>query len=309
MEYYWFLLGGVLCAAIGGELFIRGVVGIARWAKVSAGIIGATFAAFATSSPELSIAVTSALAGTPQVSLGDALGSNVVNIALILAIALLIAPLQASRESIRRDFSMALLVPVVLALFSLDGMISRVDGLVLLIMFVAWISVVLMEARRQRSAVSQVLAETKHGRAVAFSLGGVILLILAGRLIVWGAQGLAIRYGFDPFVIGATLVALGTSVPELATVVISRRRGHDEVGLGTILGSNIFNGLLIIGLAAFLHPIKIELQEVSAGLVFGLLVVACTVPLAGGWIGRRRGILLLCLYVAYLAVIMQGGAK
>jgi cation:H+ antiporter len=309
MEYFGLLLGGIICASLGGELFVRGVVGIASWARVSASIIGTTFAAFATSSPELSISVTSALAGTPQVSLGDALGSNVVNISLILAIGLLIAPMRVARKGIRRDFSMALLVPVLLALFALDGVISRLDGIVLLVIFAAWVGVVVQEARRQRSAASQVLAEARHVRAAMEALGGLVLLIIAGRLIVWGAQGIAARHGLDPFLIGATLVALGTSVPELATVVISHRRGHDEIGLGTILGSNVFNGLLVVGVASMLHPIVINFREVSAGLLFGLLAVACAAPLAGGWIGRRRGVLLLCLYLAYLAVMMREGMQ
>lgn len=307
MSGYFALLGGVVLAALGGELFVRGIVGLARWARVSPGIIGATFAAFATSSPELSIAVNSALAGAPQISLGDALGSNVVNIALILGLALLLAPMRVGRDSLRRDYAVALLVPVLLGLFALDGVLSRIDALLLLAMFAAWISVVVLEARRQRSAAAQVLSETNHRRAMLESLAGLALLVAAGRLIVWGAKAIAAAHGIDPFIIGATLVAFGTSVPELATVVISRMRGHDEVGLGTVLGSNIFNGLLIVGLAACLHPITFAWHEVSVGLLFGLLVTACTLPLRGGWIGRRRGLLLLLLYLAYLAVILQKG--
>lgn len=307
MNAYLLLLAGLLCAAAGGELFVRGVVGIARWMRVSAGIIGATLAAFATSGPELSVSVNSALAGTPQIALGDALGSNVVNIALILGLALLIAPLRAARDSIRRDFSMALLVPVLLGLLAFDGVLSRLDGGLLLTVFVAWLVVVVMEVRRQRSAAAQVLAERRHGMALLVVLAGLALLILSGRLIVLGAQGIAAAHDLDAFIVGATLVAVGTSAPELATVLVARLRGHDEVGLGTILGSNIFNGLLIIGLAAMLHPIPITAAEVAAGLGFGLLVTLGILPLAGGWIGRRRGLLLLMAYLAYLFVILRVG--
>lgn len=306
MEHAGVLLGGVVCAAIGGELFVRGVVGIARWARVSPGIIGATFAAFATSSPELSVSINSALAGTPQVGLGDALGSNVVNIALILGLALLISPIRAPRDSMRRDFPVALFVPVLLGVLAYDGVLSRIDAFMLLTMFTAWLGAVVLEARRQRSAAVAILAEIDHRRAIVESVAGLALLVLSGKLIVLGAQGIAVRHGIDPFVIGATLVALGTSAPELATVIISRLRKHDEVGLGTILGSNIFNGLLIVGVAAGIHPIPIVLPEVGAGLAFGLLVTVFVFPLAGGWVRRRRGVLLLLLYLAYLAVILQG---
>lgn len=299
------LLGGVICAAIGGELFVRGVVGIARWARVSAGIIGATFAAFATSSPELSVSVTSALAGTPQIALGDALGSNVVNLALILGLALLISPIHATRDSLRRDFPVALLVPLLLGALAFDGELSRLDGCILLGVFIAWLVSVVIEARRQRSAAGGVLGEARHGLALLSCVGGMAFLVASGKLIVAGAQGLASAYGVDAFVIGATLVAVGTSAPELATALIAKLRGHDEIGLGTLLGSNIFNGLFIVAVAAVIRPIPITGGEVVLGLLGGLLATIVTYPGRGGHLGRWRGWTLLALYVAYLGFILQ----
>jgi len=308
MSPYLLLVAGIICAAIGGELFVRGVVGVARWARVSAGIIGATFAAFATSSPELSVSVTSGLAGTPQIALGDALGSNVVNLALILGLALLISPIHASRDSLRRDFPVALLVPLLLGVLAYDGMLSRVDGFMLLALFVAWLAAVVLEVRRQRSAAGQVLGEVRHGLALLSCLGGLVFLVASGKLIVVGAKGIALVYGIDEFVIGATLVAIGTSAPELATVIVAKLRGHDEVGLGTLLGSNIFNGLFIIAVAAVIHPIVLGLAEVAIGLVLGLLATAVTFPGKNGLLGRGRGWVLLALYAAYLGLILRGGA-
>jgi cation:H+ antiporter len=309
MESALYLLAGLICAAIGGELFVRGIVGIAVWARISAGIIGATFAAFATSSPELSVSVTSALAGTPQIALGDALGSNVVNIALILGIGLLIAPLHASRDTLKRDFPVALLVPALLGLLAMDGTLSRTDGGILLLIFVAWLGVMVREVRRQRSAAATVLAETSHRRAILESIVGLGLLVASGKLIVTGATGIATSYGIDPFVIGATMVAIGTSAPELATMVVSRLRGHDEVGLGTMLGSNIFNGLFIVGIAACIHPITISFSEAAAGLGFGLVSSAFVFPGATGRLDQRRGALLVGLYLAYIGVFLQDAMK
>ena len=157
MSPYLTLALGVLSAGIGGELFVRGTVSLATWARVAPGIVGATVAAFATSSPELSVSITSALAGTPQIALGDALGSNVVNIALILALALLISGIQSSRDSIRRDFPVAFLVPVLTAALAADGELSRLDGVVMLSIFLAWMIATVIEARRQRSAAEEVL--------------------------------------------------------------------------------------------------------------------------------------------------------
>ena len=135
----WPLLAGALCAAAGGELFVRGAVGLARWARVAPGIVAATVVAFATSSPELSVAVNSALAGTPEVALGDALGSNVVNIALILGLALAVAAIHSPRESLRREFPVGLLVPIGTAGLCVDGALSRLDGVIMLAVFAVWL--------------------------------------------------------------------------------------------------------------------------------------------------------------------------
>jgi cation:H+ antiporter len=304
MHNYLTLLLDVMAAGVGGELFVRGSVGLAEWIRIPAGIVGATIAAFATSSPEFAVSVNAALAGTPQLSLGDALGSNVVNVALILALALLISSIQAPRDSIKRDFPVALLVPVLIAVLAFDGVLSRLDGVMLLVVFCTWLTFTVLEARRQRSAAKEVLGEPRIGLALGYSLAGLGLLVIAGRLIVTGAKGIALSFGLGEFVIGATVVAIGTSIPELATTVISQVRGHQEIGLGTVLGSNIFNGLWIIAMAAILAPITVHWQELIVGLGFGAITVALIFPARDGLIGRGRGALLLALYVVYVATIL-----
>ncbi len=305
MDFLWLLLG-VGCAAGGGELFVRGTVGFAKTLRISPGIVAATVAAFATSSPELTVAITSALNGTPRIALGDALGSNVVNVALILGSALLIGVLHAPRGTIKRDFPTALIVPVAAAVLFIDGELSRTDGLLMLALFAVWLIAVVLDARKERSAVEEVLGAHPPWRALVEGSLGLGLLIAAGRLIVSGATGIASAYGLSDFVIGATIVAVGTSVPELATTIISRIRGHDEVGLGTILGSNIFNGLFIVGLTSTITPIKIEFGDVAPVLVLGLLAVALTYPPRSGVIDRRRGLMLLAVYAVYLVAVLQG---
>lgn len=305
MNDYVTLTLGVVCAAIGGELFLRGTIGIAHWARVSPGIIGATVAAFATSSPELAVSISAALAGTPQISLGDALGSNVVNVALILAAAIAISAMQTPRGTLKRDFPVALFVPAITLLLLLDGVLSRTDGMLLIGMFLAWLIAVIIEARRQRSAADKMLGEPRHMRAAMFSVAGLVFLIAAGRLVVNGAKGIAVAFGLDPFTIGATVVAVGTSVPELATTIIAKLRGHDEVGVGTVLGSNIFNGLLIVGVAAVIYPIAVGWREVAGVLGFGVIAVALTLPNRRGLIHRSRGAILLALYAAYLITVLK----
>ena len=305
MNDYVTLIFGVVCAGIGGELFVRGAVGLAHSARVSPGVIGATVAAFATSSSELSVSINAALAEKPQIALGDALGSNVVNFALILALALLISGIQCPRDSVKRDFPVALLVPVITGVLCLDGALSRFEGLLLLGIFLVWLAAAGIEARKQRSAAEKVLGERRGWLAAIFSVVGLAFLVAAGYFIVNGARGIAIAFGIDEFVVGATIVAVGTSVPELATVIIAKLRGHEEVGLGTILGSNIFNGLFIVAVAAVIHPIPVSWREAAVALVFGFLAVALTFPTGAGFIERRRGVLLLVLYGVYLAAILQ----
>jgi cation:H+ antiporter len=305
MHDYLILLLGVACAAGGGELFVRGAVGLAQWARIAPGIIGATVAAFATSSPELAVSVSAALAGTPQIALGDALGSNVVNIGLILGLAVVISAIRSTRASVKRDFPAALLVPAITAGLMFDGVLSRVDGAILLGVFAVWLTATVLEARRQRSATAAVLGEVRHVRIILSCIVGLALLVAAGYFIVSGARGIALAYGVDEFIIGATLVAVGTSAPELATALIAKLKGHDEVGLGTLLGSNIFNGLFIVAVAALIAPISVRLSEVAVALLFGLVTVAMTFPSRAGLIERRRGLLLLVLYAAYVAAILQ----
>lgn len=305
MNNYIILIIGVVCAGFGGELFVRGSVGLAHWMRISPGIIGATVAAFATSSPELSVSINAALDGMPQIAFGDALGSNVVNIALILGLALIYSGIQGAPNSVKRDFPVALLVPVITGALLLDGVLSRIDGVVLLSLFLAWLGAAGREARKQRSAAEAVLGERQIGLIVISCAAGLGFLIAAGKLIVAGAREIALSFGIDEFIIGATVVAVGTSVPELATTVIAKLRGHDEVSLGTVLGSNVFNGLFIVAVAAVIHPIQIRLIEVAPALLFGLAAVTLILPTREGFIERRRGLFLLMLYIIYLFILLQ----
>lgn len=303
MQDYALLGLGIACAAAGGELFVRGVIGLALAARVSGAIIGATIAAFATSSPELAVAISAATYQKPQIALGDALGSSVVNVALILGLALVISPIQSPRSSVQRDFPVALGVPVITAFLCIDGVLSRIEGALLLGLFLVWLVAVVIDAHRQRSAAT-ISESPPSWRAAIFGAVGLLLLIGAGLLIVSGARGIAESLGITEFVIGATIVAVGTSVPELATTLIAKLRGHDEVGLGTVLGSNIFNGLWIVPVAALIHPIEIGWHEVAIALAFGALAMLAVFPSRQGLIGRGRGIMLLIVYGLYLGAIV-----
>jgi cation:H+ antiporter len=305
MNDYLALALGVVCAGVGGELFVRGTVALAGWLRIAPGIVGATVAAFATSSPEFAVSTTAAISGKPQIALGDVLGSNVVNIALLLGIALCFSGISCSKGSLKRDLPLALIAPILTGLLILDGVLSRLDGAALLLVFFGWCTATILEVRRQQSAAGDVLGTHHPNRIALLCIAGLVFLIAAGSLIVTGARGIGLAFGIPEFVIGATVVALGTSTPELATILIAKFRGHDEVGLGTVLGSNIFNGFAILGTAAMICPIAVELTPVMVALGFGIAALIFTFPSGDGYLSRRRGIVLLCLYAVYVLAVLQ----
>ena len=296
------LVAAIPVAAIGRAIFLEGVLGVAGWLRVPRLLVATTLAAFATSSPELAVSSLAALAGKPGIGLGDALGSNVVNVGLILGAALLFGPLTASIGAHRRDFSMALMVPVLTLALAWDGNVSRADGVLLLSLLAIWLTLTARAAiAHRRESLADTGTLVHPARAWLLLLGGFACLLLAGRLFVTGAGGIALTLGVHPYVIGATVVAIGTSLPELVTVTISRLHGHDDVGLGTLLGSNLFNGLGIVGVAATIHPIRAPTAEVATALAFGVVTVLLMLPRAG-ILSRRRGAVLLAAYVAFVAM-------
>lgn len=295
------ILGAVLLAAAGGEAFLRSILGAALHLRVPKVVVATTLAAFATSSPELTVSTVAALAGQPEIGLGDALGSNVVNIALIFGLALLYGGVQTSRQDFGRDFYLALAVPALSFFLIVDGRIERAEALLLLAVFLAWLAWTVRSALRQRAvAVDVEASERSAGKSLLLGALGLGALIAAGRLFVSGATGLAAAFAVDTYVIGAILVAIGTSLPELVTVILSRLRGHDDVGVGTLIGSNLFNGLAIVGVAGTLHPIAAPMSEVALTLACGIVALLLLLPNRSGLIVRRRGFLLLLLYVGFV---------
>ncbi|MGL6111695.1 MAG: sodium:calcium antiporter [Rubrivivax sp.] len=295
------LLGAVLLAAAGGEAFLRAIVGVAGALRVPKAVIASTLAACATSSPELTVSTLAALAGTPQIGLGDALGSNVANIALIFGLALLFGPVRTAAGTFGRDYFLALLVPLLTFIFLLDGMIARVEAAVLMTVFLGWLLWTVRVALSTRvPAQAASAAADPLGKSVVLAVFGLLALLAAGRLFVAGAGSVAAALGIDSYVVGVLLVAFGTSLPELVTVLLSRLRGHDDIGIGTLIGSNLFNGLAIVGIAGLIHPIVVPRAEVALTLVCGVAALLLLRPCQGRMIGRGRSVLLLALYAGFV---------
>lgn len=308
------LLAAVVAAAAGGALFLRGLLGLAGALRVPNVLVATTLAAFATSSPEMAVSSMAALAGQPGIGLGDALGSNVVNIGLVLGSALLFGPMALRWQGSGPELALALLVPLLTVLLAADGQLSRTDGLALLTVFAMWAATTVRQAivhRRSAAAAAPPLAQHAHitrwasGVATAqlalMALAGLAALVLAGRLFVNGASGIALALGLPPYALGATVVAMGTSLPEWVTMLLARWRGHDDVGLGTLLGSNLFNGLAVVGLAASIHPIDSPGAGLGVAALFGVLSLLLAMPRQGR-LSRGRGLLLLAAWVGFVAL-------
>lgn len=292
------LLAAIPMAALGGVTFLKGLLGVAESLRLPRVLVATTVAAFATSSPELAVSSVAALAGKPGIGLGDALGSNVVNLGLILGLALFFGPLKVAFDELKRDLLLALVVPLITLLLALDGTLSRAEGALLLALFAFWMTLAGRQALTHRRKVPAAGPPISGARAWLLAGAGLAALVLAGRLFVTGASGLAVAMGVHPYVIGATLVAVGTSLPELVTVLFSRLQGHDDIGLGTLLGSNLFNGLAVVGMAASIHPIHASLGEVGVAAVFGMVTVSMAMS-PGGTLPRQRGVALVMAYAAF----------
>ncbi len=296
----------VALAAVGGEVFLQGILGSARWLRLPKLLVATTLAAFATSSPELTVSAVAALSGAPEIGLGDALGSNVVNIALIFGIALMFGPIRVERAELGRDFALALAVPLLTLWLVADDAVTRLEGGLLLAVFAAWMIVVVRAGRAARS-LDEAQGTVRPLAVVLKVAGGLAALVAAGRLFVYGASGIAAAFGVDAYVVGALVVAIGTSLPELVTVLLARLRGHDDIGVGTLIGSNLFNGLAIVGTAASIHAIRAPFAEAAATLLAGVVALLLLVPGKRATIGRLRGAMLLSCYAAFIVATLSAG--
>lgn len=299
---------GVLLAWFGGHWFVDGAVGLAHRARWPAAVVGATVAAFGTSSPELMVAIHAAKDGVPQVSFGDVLGSSVVNVALVLALVMIIRKMKAGEDAGGRDWLVALWLPGLVFLLVRDGWFSRTDSVVLLAVFAAWLTMVIRQARSyaaEQMTLDFTPPETQ-GHVWGKVLGGLAVLIVAAQFVVHGGTSVATALGWSTFVVGAVVVAVATSTPELATTLIATLKGHDDVGMSNILGSNIFNVAFIAAIVGLISPFQVNVPEVMPSLWMGIATVGLLWSPQGSLLGRWRGVTLLACYATYVTLTIKG---
>ena len=308
------LLLGLVLLVWSADRFVDGAATAARYLGMPPLLIGMVIVGFGTSSPELVVSTLASLEGNTGIALGNAFGSNIVNIALILGVCALISPIQFHSSVLRKELPILTLVTLVTIVLIADLDLSLVDSVILLLLFIAlmvWTVVQGLRSKRDTlgEEIETDLKESKMSirQAIFWVVLGLVLLIISSRILVWGAVTIATQLGVSDMIIGLTIVAVGTSLPELASSVIATRKGEDDIALGNVLGSNLFNTLAVVGIAGAIHPSAIALETltrdmpVMGGLTLSLFLIGYRFRGGFGRVNRIEGAALILVYLAYTA--------
>lgn len=303
---------GLVFLIIGAEALVRGASRLAAVLGISPLVIGLTVVAFGTSSPELAVSVKSALSGQASIAVGNVVGSNIFNVFFILGLSALIVPLVVSKQLVRLEVPLMIALSFIVLILSLDEKFSRADGLMLVVGLVIYVWFLIYQSRREsfevrdeydKEFVSERYAKNIWGKNMGLVLGGLTLLVLGSRWFVDSAVSFAQYLGVSELVVGLTIVAAGTSLPEVVTSVIAAIRGERDIAVGNVVGSNIFNIMGVLGFASIVAPTGIEVSNAVIGFDIPVMIggaLACLpIFFTGGVISRQEGVLLLGYYAAY----------
>jgi cation:H+ antiporter len=318
MSAVWFALGLVALVA-GAELLVRGASKLSLSFGISPLVVGLTVVAFGTSAPEMAVSVQSALSGQVDIAIGNVVGSNIFNVLFILGASALITPLIVNQQLIRQEVPVMIAVSLLAWALAADGGIGRWDGILLFSLIVAYTVLLVRQSRRETQAVraeyDEAFADVRSGWdahwgvQVALILGGLALLVLGSRWLVEAAVAFAQYLGVSELVIGLTIVAAGTSLPEVATSILAAIRGERDIAVGNVVGSNIFNILAVLGLSATVAPASLTVSPAVLAFDIPVMVavaVACLpIFFTGNLIARWEGFLFLAYYAAYTAYLIM----
>jgi cation:H+ antiporter len=312
------IVTGLALLVWSADRFVDGAAKTARFFGMPPLLIGMVVVGFGTSAPEMVVSAIAASEGNPGLALGNAYGSNITNIALILGLTALISPIAVKSGVLRKELPLLLAVTLFAVWLALDGDISRMDALSLLAVFIALMIWTIRQGLRSKSdALGEEMAQELNAgslslrQALFWLFVGLILLVASSRLLVWGAVEIASGLGVSDLIIGLTLVAVGTSLPELASSLIAIRKGEHDIALGNVLGSNLFNTLAVVGIASVIQPVSVGPEVVYRDMaLMGALTLSLFVFGYGfrgpGRINRTEGAVLLLSYLAYTGWLILG---
>ncbi|PKM13815.1 MAG: sodium:calcium antiporter [Gammaproteobacteria bacterium HGW-Gammaproteobacteria-5] len=300
---------GLLLLVLGADSFVRGASGLAIRFGISPFVVGLVLVGLGTSAPELSVNLTAAFAGRYEIAIGNVVGSNIANIGLILGVSALIAPLAVNARLIRIEVPLVIAVSVGLWLLSLDGLIGRIDAVILLIGLAGLLVLIARDSKLESTQVQDELTEaasTQSGLKLNLIrlAAGLAMLLYGSQQMVDAAVNLATLWGMSELMIGLTIVAIGTSLPELAASAMAAWRGHSDIALGNVVGSNLFNILLILGATAAIHPLSVghSSLRIDLPLMIGFALLLYPIARSGRVVSRNEAVLLLAAYAGFLAL-------
>lgn len=291
------VIGGLVLLIWSAEKFIDGAASTSKWLGLSPLLIGMLVIGFGTSAPEMMVSVLAAWQGNPGLAVGNAYGSNIANIGLVLGFIALLAPLAVHSSVVRKEMPILLAVMLATGVVLSDGVISRFEASLMLVALLIFVTVSVLQSRKQEGdsladEVDETLSQKPMGRgkAIFWTLTGLVLLVVSSRLLVWGAVEIAQAFGVSDLIIGLTVVAIGTSLPEFASSISALRRKEHDMVVGNVVGSNLFNSLAVVGLAGVIMPIEAgrEVLVRDWSLMTGMTVLMML--FAFSWRGRPRRI-------------------
>lgn len=311
MIFYLYLLAGLIVLIGGGEFLVRGAVSLAGHFRISTMVVGVTVVSFGTSAPELVVSLDAALSGHPDISLGNVIGSNISNITLVLALAVIIAPYLVATRAVFKDWLIMIGATILFMVFLSTGeRLVRIEGLIMVFFLVLFVWNSVQVSRKESISGNVQFPEPRYGKIPA----GIIIVISSGALVagaellVRGASGIAESFGISERVISVSIIALGTSLPELATSAVAAIRKQNEISLGNIIGSNIFNLLAILGITSSIATINVDDRAVLTSDIWwmlgvSLLLMLLILPLRGSKLTRGKGVLLIMVYLTYIYLV------
>lgn len=305
MVYVLLIIGFVLLVK-GADFFVEGSSSVAKTLRVPTVIIGLTIVAFGTSCPELAVSVTASMANKNEMALSNVIGSNIFNLLVVTGFSAVIATMKVEKEILKREFPLSIIVTALLLIMSLiGGSVGMVDGLLLLAGFIAFVIYMVWSALKNRTETREDVKVLPMWRSLLYIVGGIIAIAYGGDLVVDSASDIARTFGLSETLIGLTIVSVGTSLPELVTSMVAAAKNESDLALGNVVGSNLFNILMILGLASTISPITVGMESIYDMLV---LMIASVGVMAMAWenkkIGRIGGLSMLIVYVVYLAYII-----
>src|SRR5690554_5216780 len=300
---------GLILLIAGGEFLVKGAVGISVKAKLSKLVIGMTVVSFGTSTPELLVSLQSASEGLPEIAIGNVIGSNIANLALVLGITVLIFPMPVARNTIRYDWPMMMVASLLFYAFAFDLNIQRWEGMVMFVLLLLFITFIIRKSRKTEKinidelpGVEELTAKISTKKHLLFLLIGLVGLYFGSTWLIDGAKSLALEVGLSNHVIGITIVAFGTLVPELATSVVAAYKKETVISVGNLVGIIILNILAVLGLTAMVNPIGIEENVLSWDLLWMIGIALALLPMMvfKNKVGRLSGVILLGGYITYI---------